>query len=259
MTIEYVSACGSTLAIHRLGNCNRNSPEIVWGHGWGQSSDQLLPLAESLAPFATSLLIEFPGIGQSPAPPLSWGTADYADTTAAWLRSLPPHPRLWVAHSFGCRVGLQLAARHPGIVSAMVLIAAAGLRRRRGLIQKARLRMRITGFKLASRWASEARRERLRDRFGSADYRSAGQLRPILTRVVNEDLSQEAKAVTCPVLMIYGSDDQDTPPEIGERLKSIIPSARLLILDGFDHHTILSQGRHQVVHQIHSVLKGMPE
>jgi pimeloyl-ACP methyl ester carboxylesterase len=257
MEIEHVSANGSTLAIHRIGKDDQRSPELVWGHGWGQSSEQLLPLAESLTPFAPSVLVDFPGFGETPAPPLTWGTADYADAAAAWLSGLPKRPRIWVAHSFGCRVGLQLASRRPDLVSAMVLIAAAGLRRRRSLVERTRLRLRIAAFKTAGRFASESARERLRARFGSADYLSAGVLRPILTRVVNEDLSQVAVGVKAPTLLIYGSRDQDTPPDIGQRLSALIPGARLLILDGFDHHTILSQGRHQVVHQVHRVLESV--
>src|SRR4051812_22287767 len=74
---------------------------LIFGHGWGQSSVAFLPLADTLKPFAPSYLIDFPGFGQSPVPPQNWGTAEYADAVATWLKSLGPENRIWVGHSFG--------------------------------------------------------------------------------------------------------------------------------------------------------------
>lgn len=257
MDVEYVPASGTTLAIYRAGNQEKSSVELIWGHGWGQSGADLLPLADALAPYFPSAVLDFPGFGESPAPPLTWGTADYADAVAAWFATLPPRRRIWVGHSFGCRVALQLASRHPELLAGMVLVAAAGLRRRRRATQRIKLALRIRLFKMGRSLIPEGpRRERWIARFGSTDYQSAGVLRSILTRVINEDLSDVAKGVRCPALLIYGKNDQDTPPEIGERLASLIPKARLLVLDGFDHHSILVQGRHQVLQQIRSFVEG---
>ena len=101
--------------------------------------------------------------------------------------------------------------------------------------------------------------DKLRSRMGSADYKSAGAMRPILSRVVAEDLSTVAGQVLCPTLLIYGENDIDTPPEIGERLARLMPDARLILLPGFDHHTILSEGRHQVASRIKAfVEKSVP-
>src|SRR4051794_36849174 len=118
----------------RVGNLR-----LVFGHGWGQSSAAFLPLAETLNPFAPSYLIDFPGFGKSPLPPQSWGTAEYADAVADWLTGLPPARFLWIAHSFGGRVGLQLASRRPELLTGMILIASAGLPRTRTLVGQARI------------------------------------------------------------------------------------------------------------------------
>jgi pimeloyl-ACP methyl ester carboxylesterase len=131
---ETVRAGGAELAVFHLDSQpGTASPLLVWAHGWGHTHANLLPLAEAMRPSAESALIDFPGFGASPLPPEVWGTAEYADAVAEWLATLPPGRRLWVAHSFGCRVGLQLAARHPGAVDGLFLIAAAGLRPRRAL------------------------------------------------------------------------------------------------------------------------------
>src|SRR5207248_3158287 len=90
-----------------------------------------------------------PGFGASPPPPAVWGTADYADAMAEWIATLPAGRRVWIGHSFGCRVGLQLAARHPDSVHGIVLIAAAGLPPRRSPAARMRIAARRWAFRLA--------------------------------------------------------------------------------------------------------------
>ncbi|HTQ34828.1 MAG TPA: alpha/beta fold hydrolase [Stellaceae bacterium] len=234
----------------------KDTPELVWAHGWGHSHAFLAPLAEAMRPRADSRLIDLPGFGASPLPPGPWGTADYADAMAAWLAGLPARRRIWVGHSFGCRVGIQLAARHPDAVAGLFLIAAAGLPPHRPLM------VRLRG--LPRRWAFRALRavtpagpgrDRLRERFGSSDYRNAGAMRPVLVRAVNEDLSEPARRIRVPMILVHGEDDTESPPEIAVRLQALIPGARLHLLRGFDHLSIISDGRHQVAHLLGNMLE----
>ncbi len=256
MDLGYTVESGAKLAVTEIGIPQDNRPHLVWGHGWGQSAAALVPLAETLKAFASSSLIDFPGFGNSLNPPDSWGTAEYADFVAEWIARFAARPVVWIGHSFGGRVGIQLAARHPKLIAGMVLIAAAGLRRRRTFPQSLRMHLRKAAFKTARRFAREGPQlDRLRQRFGSADYRSAGAMRPIFTRVVGEDLSEQAKAVECPTLLIYGTADTETPPEIGERLEALIPNSELALLTGFNHLSVLSEGRHQVALRIRKFLE----
>ncbi|HTT81198.1 MAG TPA: alpha/beta hydrolase, partial [Stellaceae bacterium] len=193
---------------------------LIWAAGWGQSHLELLPLAEAARRCGRSILLDLPGFGAAPPPPAAWSTADYADAAAEWLAGMPAARPIWIGHSFGCRVGLQLAARHPELVAGLFLIAAPGLRPMRSLAQRARLAARRWAFRAARGLVPEGpARERLRQRFGSADYRQAAPaMRQVLVKAVNEDLSAAARAVHCPTVLVYGADDRDTPPDIGERL-----------------------------------------
>jgi pimeloyl-ACP methyl ester carboxylesterase len=255
-TVERFAALDAALVIKSLGDRQSGKPHLVWAHGWGQSGAALLPLAQSLAPFAGSALLDFPGFGAAPPPPASWGTGEYANLAAEWLRQSGQKDCIWIGHSFGCRVGLQLAAHYPDLLSGMVLIAAAGLRPRKNLLKSINTQLRIRAFKTAKLFLSSEAVERLRKKMGSADYASAGALRPILTRVVNEDLTEEAKKVACPTLLIYGEKDRETPVEIGSRLQSLIPRSKLVVLNNYDHYSILSDGRHQLVRLIHEFMRG---
>jgi pimeloyl-ACP methyl ester carboxylesterase len=99
-------------------------------------------------------------------------------------------------------------------------------------------------------------RDRLRERYGSSDYRTAGAMRPVLVKVVNEDLSEAARRIRLPVTLVHGEADTESPPEIAARLHAMIPGSSLHLLRGFDHWTILGDGRHQVTHILGDLLEG---
>jgi pimeloyl-ACP methyl ester carboxylesterase len=238
------------------GEGDQNS-QFIWAHGWGQDGTVFLSLAESMGRAGEHFLIDFPGFGESPPPPDSWGTAEYADAAAELLDSLPrAERRVWIGHSFGCRVGLQLAARHPAAVDGLFLAAAAGLPRRRSPLARLGIATRIALYK-SLRALPFTDQVRLRDRFGSADYQAAGKMRPILTKVVNEDLSDIARKIALPTTLLYGAGDTETPPEIGQRLAALIPNANLVLLNDLDHYSILNEGRHQFVFQLQQYLADM--
>ncbi len=260
MHVEYTVESGTKLAITEIGEAQASSQlgrrHLVWGHGWGQSAMALAPLAETLKPFGYSSLVDFPGFGKSPNPPDTWGTAEYADAVAEWLKSSPQPRAIWIGHSFGGRVGLQLAARHPQLVAGMVLIASAGLKRQRNFSERVRFGLRRAAFKTARRFAREGPQlDALRKKFGSSDYQAAGALRPVFVRVVSEDLTEVAGEVRCPTLLIYGTADTETPPEVGERLHDLITGSELTLLEGFNHLSVLSEGRHQVALRIRKFLE----
>tara|TARA_R110001592_G_scaffold27763_23_gene102915 strand:+ start:6191 stop:7000 length:810 start_codon:yes stop_codon:yes gene_type:complete len=231
-------------------------PLIIWAHGWGQSHSAFQPLITPLEPHARHIAIDFPGFGESPPPPESWGTQDYADAVAAWMKEKNLPPVIWIGHSFGCRVGAQLAARHPECIQSMAFIAGAGLKRKRPLHTKIYYFCRIKLFKCLKKFVPDgAFKTKLMGKFGSADYNSAGAMRKIFVRVVNEDLTAQAQSIQCPVALIYGRQDTETPPEFGERYSRLINHSKLFLLDGQDHYSVLQNGRHQVIKIIDDFIK----
>src|SRR5688500_8841379 len=138
---------GTELAVFDLGrDAATPAPLLVWAHGWGHTHRNLLPLAQAMGRSAHSMLLDFSGFGASPLPPTAWSTADYADAVGEWLAGVGVQPLVWIGHSFGARVGLQLAARRPELVDGLFLVAAAGLPKQRSLPQRARLATRRWAF-----------------------------------------------------------------------------------------------------------------
>ncbi len=233
---------------------------LIWGHGWKQDHHAFKQLTEALQTQAHHLLVDFPGFGQSPPPPQGWGTIDYTLAIANLLQSLPFQGKtIWVGHSFGCRIGLQLAARYPELLDGLILIAGAGLPRKRSLWKKVCFKSRIYTFKILKRlWILLGQDiDSLRRHFGSPDYRNAGAMREIFLKIIAEDLSETAVKVKCPTLLIYGTKDTETPPEIGKHLCKLIPNASLVILDGQDHLSLLAGGRHQTLKHLNNFIKDL--
>ncbi len=218
---------------------------FVWLHGWGQTHQSLMRLAETVSDLGDHQLYDQPGFGDTPNLPEDAGTAHYA---ADLLGQMPDQTTVMVGHSFGCRVAIRMAYAQPERVKALILIAGAGLRPRRSLAK----RIRSTLLKLGSRIAgvsdklfgTELKRQYAK-RFGSADYKNAGTLRTTFVKTVNEDLAPLVKGIKCPVLLITGADDTETPPYMAERYRDLMPNATCHIVSGFGHLDILSRGVYQ--------------
>ena len=227
-----------------------SKPAVVFGHGWGRSYRDFIPVAEALAPVASSYLVDFPGFGDTPRPDETWGTQDYADHMLDYLTSEYGLSQfLWVGHSFGGRVGMRIAATHSSPIRHLFLVASAGVPRTRSALQKLRGRRRGLEFKLRKSMAkSDAELQALENHYGSLDYiqsRETG-LRDIFVKTVNEDQTDTLAAISCPTTLIYGGKDNDTPVEVGQKLAAGIPNAELIICPHYDHISILDRGRHQI-------------
>jgi pimeloyl-ACP methyl ester carboxylesterase len=246
--VQFFKSADTSIAYHSVGEYSADKPVIIWAHGWGQSHAAFLPLITPLARAGYHITLDLPGFGQSPAPDEGWDTRAYADAIAAWITEQGYTNVIWVGHSFGCRVGIQMAAHYPDLINGLCLIAGAGLKRKRPVHKKIYFYCRIKVFKALRRFVPDGSfKDMLMTKFGSADYKSAGPMRKIFVRVVNEDLSPEAEKITCPTALVYGSNDTETPPEFGMRFSRLIKDSKLHLLDGQDHYTVLQNGRHPVV------------
>jgi len=231
---------------------------FYWLHGWGHDLNAFKRMALLFKNGTVHTLFDQPGFGKTPALPEGATTREYADILAAQLAGTKD--AIFIGHSYGGRVAVQLAAHYPEMVKAIILIGGAGLKRKRSIVFKVRAAaLRALGrvarlfdffFKTQYRAAYIAR-------FGSADYRNAGPLRGTLVSAVNEDLSQIARQISCPTLLIYGSEDTETPPEIGRKYENLIPIARYTELAGYGHTDILSRGAYQCEAIIKSFLKDL--
>ena len=233
---------------------------MVFLHGWGANRDSLRGIAALFENHYVVHLIDLPGFGEAPPPPSDWDTSKYADLVQQYLAERISGPIVLIGHSFGARVSIRLAARQLPAIRDVVLMAAPGLpaapysriRLRRSAIRALRRLLHVvrpvTGPALIE-WHTR--------RFGSTDYLAAGELRKVFVRVVGENYTEDAKAIRCPVLLLWGSDDRETPPWLAYRFKALMNGhATVEMLPHKDHHLYMGTGAHLCAFKIRTWLEG---
>lgn len=223
---------------------------VVWAHGWARTGRDWYNVADAVSTRYRHALLDLPGHGQTPRPDEAWDTAAYADEAARWIKQTYEGPVYWVGHSFGCRVGTRLAAQHPELVKGLVLVAAAGLKRERKGLEALRYAYRSNSYKVLKAVLPEGYRDSLRHRYSSADYLNAGEMRDIFIATIAEDQTHVLPQIQCPVSLIFGGLDTETPVELGERMQDLIPNASLKVLDTMNHWDILTRGAAQITQSL---------
>jgi len=235
-----------------------DKPSVVFAHGWARSHHDFIPAAEALGGVAKSMLVDLPGFGETPRPDGAWDTAAYADHVAGFLTERNIGPIVWIGHSFGGRVGLRLAVRHPDLVSGLVIVAGAGIPRPRSAWSRLRTGFRRTQFRVFSAMAGgdKRRRANLEKSYGSPDYVQSKELglRDIFIKAVNEDQSPDLPKIRTRTELLYGGHDEETPVAMGRRMAELIPNSRLTVFPVFDHFSILYRGHNVIAQRARSLL-----
>ena len=82
-------------------------------HGWGGDASAFLFCAEMLKDEFCCVLPDFRGFGKSAEPEFPFGVADHAADVLALADEAGAERFCLVGHSFGGRVAIEIAARHP--------------------------------------------------------------------------------------------------------------------------------------------------
>ncbi len=207
-------------------------------HGWRRSSEDFAGVAAALADGGlSSLSVDLPGFGASPAPSEPMGARGYATLLAPLVEGLADGTGapVVVGHSFGARVSVCLAAARPDLVAGLVLTGAPLVR---GELPRGRPSPAYRAIRAAARLGlvSDGRLEAARRRHGSADYRAAtGVVRDVLVRTVTESYDDELRALRCPVALVWGAEDTAAPLRVARAIDAMVPQATLEVLEGVGH------------------------
>ena len=223
---------------------------VVLLHGWGCSGELMRAVGEHLAKDMTVLAVDFPAHGQSSQPPEPWGVPEFAACLKELLVKLDFLPCSVIAHSFGGRVTIELAAEDPACFDRIILTGAAGIRKQadskasrkstkyqklKSLVEAAR-KMRIFG-KLPDKW-----QEALVQKYGSKDYAALSpEMRKTFVKVVNYDQKDKLSSIHNSTLLVWGDGDTETPLWMGQQMEKSIPDSALIVLNGGTHFAYLEQ------------------
>lgn len=223
---------------------------VVLLHGWGCDTSLMKPVADFLSRDMTVLSIDFPAHGQSGRPPRPWGVPDFATCTRELLEKLDFLPCSVIAHSFGGRITIELAAQDETLFERIILTGSAGIKDRpseesrkrsaryrklKGLCEKAKA-VKLFGP------LPNLLEEKLRQKYGSRDYNALDEeMRKTFVRVVNHDQTDLLPRIHQPTLLMWGDKDTETPLWMGRLMEERIPDAGMVVLEGGSHFAYLEQ------------------
>ncbi|MEF9973866.1 MAG: alpha/beta hydrolase [Clostridia bacterium] len=220
-------------------------------HGWGGKCESWLPVLRDFKASFRLVALDFPGHARSSDPPEPWGVQDYMEATACFMREMHIEGADVVAHSFGGRVAVMLAATHPELVGKLVLTGVPAIKGAATFAQKARgtlykaLRSLATGAPARAILGEErtkAAREALVQKFGSADYKVLSPaMRKTFSLIVAQDLAAYLPRISAPTVLFWGADDTAAPLWVGKGMEKAIPDAGLVVMEGAGHFAYLDR------------------
>ncbi len=219
---------------------------IVLMHGWGGSTLSFKPLFDYLSKSFRVYAFDFPGFGKSELPQKAWGTEDYGKFVIKFFNAMDIKKANIIAHSFGGRVAIWLAAKFPEMANKLVLVDSAGIKPRRTLKYYIKIAIAKTGKRISSLSILGKYGERLCNNLyrlvGSKDYQQqTGIMRETLVKVVNEDLRTFLPKIVAPTLLIWGENDKDIPLGYARIMEKEIKDAGLVVLKGAGHFSYLDR------------------
>ena len=213
--------------------------DILLLHGWGQNIEMMKMLGDNFSERFRVTILDFPGFGESEEPNVAWTIGDYVDMLEEFIKDLGIKKPIIMGHSFGGRVAIKYSSNHP--IEKLVLFGSPCIRHEEALpltVKFLKAVKKLPGMDKIG--------ETMKKYIGSRDYRAASPvMRQTLVNVVNEDLSNAARDIEEPTLLIWGDCDTEAPVEDAKELEGIMIDAALIVLSG-THYAYLENLGHVV-------------
>ena len=194
-------------------------------HGYLSSKEAFFHQIEYFSRFYRVTAFDFLGFGHTVPLTKPFSVGDYAAWTTETLRALGVRKPHVIAHSFGCRVAVKMAAENGDAFEKILLTGAAGVVLKRSLAYHCKVR----AYRLVRRFAPQYAEKK----FGSAEYRT---LSPIMKesykKIVNEDLRACARCIKNEVLIVQGDRDTVTPMKEARAYLDCFARGRLRVMGG---------------------------
>ncbi len=205
--------------------------DVLLLHGWGQNKEMMLPIGKKLENFRITIL-DLPGFGFSSEPTTSYNIYEYTEIVHEFVEKLGLKNPIVIGHSFGGRIGIIYASKYS--VDKLILFGAPCIRDRKPSTKEKMLKTikKIPGTKMLVEVA--------KNYIGSRDYKKATSImRNILVNTINEDLSDCARKINAPTILIWGTNDTEAPLVDALKLEKLLKDGALIKIDGASHYAYL--------------------
>lgn len=208
-------------------------PPLVLVHGLGCSTDYWMRNGAWIAAAGYRVLApDLPGFGRTEGPRAGLSIVQQAYAVSVFSEALRLGPAAYLGHSLSCQTVLELACTEPARVSALILAAPTGDRRKKRLVREA------VGF------VRDIPREppSLVPIIADA-YLRAGVLRWTRTWLAGKrhDAFEAAEGVRVPTMVMVGARDTVVSVPFARAVAGAIRGSRVRIIPGGAHALIYDQ------------------
>lgn len=227
---------------------NPGRKPLVLFHSLLADRTSFLRVTDALATDMTVILPELPGFGASAQAENLPAAADLmadavADAAARFGDGSAP---IALGNGYGGFMALSMAIAHPALLARLILADAGAAFSEPGR-EAFRAMARGAGAKGLEAVADTAMRRLFAPDFHAANPALVAERRaafltlavPVFLQACADlaalDLRDRLAAVTLPVLVLVGAQDEATPPPMSEELAALLPNATLTMLDGCAH------------------------
>jgi 3-oxoadipate enol-lactonase len=222
-----------------------DGPPLLLFHSLLSDRASFDAIAPTLAKSFRVLVPELPGFGRSPA--VSGGLADVADRMAGAVSDAAAgQDAIVLGNGYGGFVALQMAIRHPGIASKLVLADCGATFsepgreafRNMAAASKAKGLAAITDVAMRRLFAPEfqaAHPDLMQDRRAAFLKTDTDVFEAACAALAALDLRPDLSKVQVPVLVLVGEHDEATPPPMSHELAELLPNAGLHVIPGCAH------------------------
>lgn len=202
---------------------------IIFLHGWEANHNTFNSLINKINDNYQLYLIDLPGFGNTKINRFL-SIYDVVDILHKFILKLNISNPILICHSYGGRLGIIYSSKYK--VKALVLISSHGVK----LKQKGFKRIKYYIYK-------QFKKFNINLNLGSLDYKnSSGIKRKMLLDTVNKDLTNEMNLINIPTILIYGTNDKDTPINpIGNYINSHIKNSILFPIKDSSHFVYLEK------------------
>ena len=201
----------------RYGKIEKQS--VILLHGWGQNIEMMKPVGDSLTDNDV-IIIDLPG---------------HVEMIHELLKTLNIQNPILIGHSFGGKLSLLYASMYP--VKKLILFGSPFKVKKNPNSLKVK-----TLKKLKTLPGLKNIAEIMKKHMGSTDYRNASpMMRDILVKHVNTDITENVKKITCPTIIIWGTNDAAVPITDAYDLEKLIKDSAVIPYEGCTHYAYLER------------------
>jgi pimeloyl-ACP methyl ester carboxylesterase len=221
----------------------KTCPTLICIHGAGGSHQHWGYLARTLSPSYHVVSVDLPGHGRSPGPGRCC-VGDYSNIVIALLDALEIERAVFVGHSMGGAIAIWTAITQPERVEALALIGCGErLPVHPAIIHYLEQNDLPAAVKVVVEHSYTPKTPPLLRASGEAAFlqNDIHTLYGDMLVCSSYDVRGQAGQVTCPALVMCGTEDHATPPAFSEQLAANLPRSTYVPIDGTGHMALIEK------------------